>query len=140
VFKNGNPLSMIVRAQQSRTFRWLLGLKGFSLAPVREDDNPLRRIQLRLLTTLEGLLALAFTLLSLLVAAVAGLISGSARPAGWVLLVGSMVALILVGRSLWRSRRGAMPDPGVLYITAALNLAAVAAAIAVFWKSAPNGP
>jgi len=96
-------------------------------------------MQVRVVTTLIGLLALATTLLALLVAGVAALAASTLRPAGWVLLVGSLAALLLVGQSLWRSRRGRMPDPGVLYVTALLNLSGVAAAVAILANVPVNG-
>jgi len=134
-----NPLAWILRAQQSRTFRWLLGLSNFNLMGEPPGQDPIRRMQVRVVTTLIGLLALATTLLALLVAGVAALAASTLRPAGWVLLVGSLAALLLVGQSLWRSRRGRMPDPGVLYVTALLNLSGVAAAVAILANVPVNG-
>ena len=133
-----NPLALILRAQQSRTFRWLLGLSNFSLMPQRPDEDPIGRMQLRVVTTLVALAALAVTLIVLLAAGLAGLIASTARPAAWILLIGGMVALALAAHSMWRSRRGRMPGPGALYVTALLNAAGVTAAILIL--ATPVGP
>ncbi len=126
-----NPLPLILRAQQSRTIRWLLGLNNFSLLGEQPGQDPMDRLRVRIVSTLIGLAALATTLLAMLAAGVTALAADTLRPAGWVLLAGSLAALLLGFQSLWRSRRGSMPGPGVLYVTASLNLTGCAAAVAI---------
>lgn len=117
-------LAVIARVQRSGMLRWLLGLRGFSVVSTRPGGNPIERLKVRLLTTLEGLVSLAVTVVGLAMAGVVWAVAGSPRPACVVLMVSGTAALVVAVRALWRSRRAGLPDPGVLYLAAGLNLLA----------------
>ena len=129
-----NPFSLLNMAQRSGLFRWLLGLNGFSLMPDRPGEDPMQRLQLRLMTSLSGLLAGVITLILWAVAGVALWVAGSNRPAGWTLLVGGGVTLLLAGRSVLQCRTGRMSVPGAIIVAVVLDLAAVAAAGWMLWR------
>ena len=124
-----NVLSMMARAQRSPVLRWLLGLGGFGLMPASPDDDPIRRLQVRVLTTIEGIGAVVLMLLALLVAGAAALLADGPIVPGWILMVGGTVAMVLALRSIWRSRRARIAVPGISWLACLLNLLAMAVAV-----------
>jgi len=123
-----NPFSLLNMAQRSRLMRWLLGLNGFSLMPGRPGEDPMQRLQVRLMTSLSGMLAGAISLIVWAAAGIALWAGQSNRPAGWTLLVGGGVMLLLAGRSTFQCRAGRVSVPGAIIVAIVLDLAALAAA------------
>lgn len=121
-----NPMMLIAKAQQSWLLRWLLGLNGFSIMPSKPGDDPMRRIQVRMMTTVGGLLTLLVTLIVGVVAGITALVASTPRPVGWIMVIAGGVLLLSGLRPWLRSRAARMPTPGVLSISLLLNLAAVA--------------
>lgn len=119
-----NPMMLIALAQRSRLFRWLLGLHNFSLMPTEPGQDPVRRLQVRMMTTLAGALAFLFTVLLLSIAGIAALL-GAQRPAGWIMIVGGSLMLLLSGWAGYRSFSGKMPTPGATVIALAASVLAI---------------
>jgi hypothetical protein len=133
-----NPFSLLNMAQRSRLLRWLLGLSGFSLMPSkpqpRPGEDPMQRLRVRLMTSLSGVLAGVISLILWAAGGIALWVGQSHRPAGWTLLVGGGVMLLLAGRSVLQCRAGRMPVPGAIIVAIVLDLAALAAAGWILWK------
>ena len=127
-----NPLLLVNAAQRSHLVRWLMGLRNFSLMPTRPGEDPMHRMQLRLMTTLSGLLAGLISLIVWAAAGVAAWAAPSLRPTAWTLAVGGGAMLLLALRATLQSRLARMPTPGVLWVTIVLDLAAIATAVWMF--------
>jgi hypothetical protein len=149
-----NPLALVALAQRRRAIAWLLGLRNFSLLgpgaggaiggagmpgagspprPVAPPPDPVRRLKVRMATTLGGILTLLLTLLMFLVAGIASA-AGAARPTGWILAVGGGIVVLLAAWAAIRSMTSRMPTPGVLVITLALDVLALAGGVAILFK------
>ena len=131
-----NPFSLLKVAQRSGLMRWLLGLTGFSLMPAqpRPGEDPMRRLQVRLMTSLSGVLAAVVSLIVWAAGGIALWAGSSHRPAGWTLLVGGAAMLLLAGRAVLQCRTARMPVPGAIIVAIVLDLAALAAAGWILWK------
>ncbi|MDD4889658.1 MAG: hypothetical protein PHU85_06980 [Phycisphaerae bacterium] len=131
-----NPLMLVMKAQNSRLARWLLGLNNFSIMPTRPGEDPMARIKARMATTLSGLVALMFTVVVGLVAGMTALLARSHRPVGWVLATCGGLLLAFTVLSWVRSRSCRLPDPGVIVVSAVLNALAVAGGVAILMRYA----
>ncbi len=146
-----NPLALAAMAQRRRAVAWLLGLGNFSLLgpgmggsiggagmpgagssprPVAPPPDPVRRLKVRMATTLAGILAFILTLLLFLVGGIASA-AGASRPAGWILACGGGIVLLPAAWAAIGSLTGRMPVPGVVIVTLALDVLSAAGGIAI---------
>ncbi len=124
-------LSIIARAQRSALIGWLLGMRRFDMFSPAPGGDPMMRMRIRLLTIIETVAALLVTLVTLIIVGIVALAAPESVLGAGVMLVGGCVALLFVMRSLWRSMRAKMSAPGLAWVVGVLNIAAMAAALAL---------